>query len=46
MSRKKGFFTYTGLFLIIFVLGFLVFFVQGKSFVWNEPFHIPDNILL
>ena len=35
MSRKKGFFTYTGLFLIIFVLGFLVFFVQGKSFVWK-----------
>lgn len=27
---------YTGLFLIVFFLGFLVFFVQGRSFVWKS----------
>lgn len=36
MSRKKSYFLYTGLFLIVFFLGFLVFFVQGKSFVWQS----------
>lgn len=36
MSRKKSYLIYTGLFLIVFFLGFLVFFVQGKSFVWKS----------
>lgn len=35
MSRKKWFLTYTGLFFILFFLGFITFFVQGKSFVWE-----------
>lgn len=36
MSRKKSYLIYTGLFLIVFFLGFLVFFVRGKSFVWKS----------
>lgn len=35
MSRKKCFLTYTVLFLIVFFLGFMTFFIQGKSFVWE-----------
>lgn len=35
MSRKKCFLTYTVLFFVIFFLGFITFFIQGKSFVWE-----------
>lgn len=35
MSGKKCFLTYTVLFFIVFFLGFMTFFVQGKSFVWE-----------
>ncbi len=36
MKRKSVFLTYTGLFFVVFFLGFLVFFVTGKSFVWKS----------
>lgn len=36
MSRKKCYLKYTGLFLVIFGLGFLAFFIQGKSLVWKS----------
>lgn len=36
MKRKTAFFTYTGLFFVVFFLGFVVFFVTGKSFVWKS----------
>lgn len=35
MSRTKCYLKYTGLFLIIFFLGFLAFFIQGKSLIWE-----------
>ncbi|MCM1244848.1 MAG: YfhO family protein [Roseburia sp.] len=36
MSRKKYYLKYTGLFLVIFFFGFVVFFIQGKSLVWKS----------
>lgn len=36
MKGKTGYLKYTGLFCIIFLLGFSVFFVTGKSFVWKS----------
>lgn len=36
MSRKRCYLKYTGLFLVIFFLGFLAFFIQGKSLVWKS----------
>ena len=36
MKRKSVFLTYTGLFFVVFFLGFLVFFLTGKSFVWKS----------
>lgn len=36
MSRKKCYLKYTGLFLVIFFLGFLALLIQGKSLVWKS----------
>lgn len=36
MSRKKCLVRYTVLFLVIFLFGFITFFIQGKSFVWES----------
>lgn len=36
MSRKRSFFQYTILFVLVFVGAFLSFFVRGKSFVWKS----------
>lgn len=36
MSRKRCLIRYTVLFLVIFLLGFITFFIQGKSFVWES----------
>lgn len=36
MKGKTGYLKYTGLFFVIFFLGFGVFFVTGKSFVWKS----------
>lgn len=36
MSRKRCLIRYTVLFLIIFLFGFITFFIQGKSFVWES----------
>lgn len=36
MSRRRSLVFYTGCFALVFCLGFLVFFTEGKSFVWKS----------